>query len=138
MLLDSEGEEPGGQAEGQAWAAALGEDSTALQERQSSHLEASSPEGQSRAEKLTSLTIEALRDTVTAFFHGMPKACANCGAELPDIRRSACSHTAAFVGVHKAPSHAWQGHSQLLGDCRRDGSQPCSCHSLTVSSPVTG
>ena len=98
------GLEPGEQAEVQAWAAALEEDSAALQARQSSHLEASCSEGRSRAEKLTSLTIEALRSTVTAFFHAMPKACANCEAEIPDLKRSACSPTVASVGVSKASS----------------------------------
>ena len=117
MLLEGEGLEPGEQAEVQAWAAALEEDSAALQARQSSHLEASCSEGRSRAEKLTSLTIEALRSTVTAFFHAMPKACANCGAEVPDLKRSACSPTVASVGVSKASSLAWQGHSQLLASC---------------------
>ena len=102
MLLEGEGLEPGEQAEVQAWAAALEEDSAALQARQSSHLEASCSEGRSRAEKLTSLTIEALRSTVNAFFHAMPKACANCEAEVPDLKRSACSHTVSSVGVLKA------------------------------------
>ena len=112
--------EPGKEAEIQAWAAALGEENEALQARQSSHLEASTSGGQSRAEKLTSLSIEALRDTVTAFFQAMPKPCANCGAELPDIRRSACSHTLANGGTTKASSPVWQGHSQLLAEsCSR-------------------
>ena len=112
VLLDSGGMEPAGQAEAQARAAALGVDSAALQARQSSHSEASSPEGQSRAEKLTSLSIEALRDTAAALFRSMPRACANCGAELPDIRRSACSRPVASVGASERPSHARQGRSQ--------------------------
>ena len=91
MQLD--GEEPDG-AEAQARAAALADNSSAaLQARQTSHAEASTSQGSSRTQKLTSLTIEALRDTVTAFFRGMPKACANCGAELPDIKR--CAHGAS-------------------------------------------
>ena len=126
MLLEGEGLEPGEQAEVQAWAAALEEDSAALQARQSSHLEASCSEGRSRAEKLTSLTIEALRSTVTAFFHAMPKACANCGAEVPDLKRSACSPTVASLGVSKAPGLAWQGHSQLLPKYSRHGFLLCS------------
>ena len=87
MLLEGEEAAAGRQAEMQARNAALAEGSAALQARQGSHLEASTPNGQSCSDKLTSLTIEAVRDTVTAFFHGMPKACANCGAEVPDIRR---------------------------------------------------
>ncbi len=90
MQLDEE--EPDG-AEAQAREAALADDSnTALQVRQALHAEASASGGSSRTEKLTSLTIEALRDTVSSFFYGMPRACANCGAEIPDIKR--CAHGA--------------------------------------------
>ena len=92
MLLDGEEADAGRQAELQARNAALAEGSAALPARQGSHLEASTPSGQSRSDKLTSLTIEAVRDTVTAFFHGMPKACANCGAEVPDIKRLSPIH----------------------------------------------
>lgn len=92
MLLDGEGADAGRQAEMQARNAALAEGSAALRARQGSHREASTPSGQTRSDKLTSLTIEAVRDTVTAFFHGMPKACANCGAEVPDINRLSPIH----------------------------------------------
>ena len=87
MLLDGEDADPSGQAALQARDAALADGSAALQARQASHAEASTSSGDSRAERLTSLTIEAVRDTVSAFYSGMPKSCANCGAELPVIRR---------------------------------------------------
>ena len=89
MLLDGEEGDTGRQAALQARDAVLADGSAALQARQASHAAASSSGGQPRAERLTSLTIEAVRDTVTAFFGGMPKSCANCGAELPVIRRCA-------------------------------------------------
>ena len=89
MLRD--GEDAGRQAELQARDAALADGSAALLARQASHAEASTSAGQPYAARLTSLTIEAVRDTVTAFYQGMPPACANCGAELPALRRSAPS-----------------------------------------------
>lgn len=89
MLLDGEDADASGQAALQARDAALADGSAALQARQASHAKASTSSGEPRAEKLTSLTIEAVRDTVTAFYGGMPKSCANCGAELPIIKRRA-------------------------------------------------
>ena len=99
MLLD-DGADPGGQAALQARDAALADGSAALHARQASHAAASTSGGHSRGDRLTSLTIEAVRDTVTAFFGSMPKSCANCGAELPIIRRCA-SPACAGSSLHR-------------------------------------
>lgn len=74
--------------------AAAGENSahdiggTAVADRLGSHAAASTSSGQSRSEKLTSLCLEAVRDTVGEMFKRMPTGqCANCGALNPVMKR---------------------------------------------------
>ncbi len=68
--------------------AAVEGESAATDERRASHAAASTPGGRSCAEKLTSLCLEAVRDTVGEIFKRMPLGqCANCGAMAPVMKR---------------------------------------------------
>ena len=57
-------------------------------ERRRSHAAASTSTGSSKRDTMTSLSLEAFRETVGEFFKRMPiRQCANCMAHTPDLKR---------------------------------------------------
>lgn len=85
--------------------AGLGERSAA--ERRSSHAAASTSTATSPREKMTSLSLEAVRETVGEFFKRMPTGqCANCGALAPVIKR--CGFLSSCTpACHTSESCEW-------------------------------
>ncbi|CAL8467924.1 g7462 [Coccomyxa elongata] len=61
-------------------------------ERRRSHAAASTSTGSSKRDNMTSLSLEAFRETVGEFFKRMPiRQCANCNAHTPDLKRDGCT-----------------------------------------------
>lgn len=86
-LMDIDPKEAGAeQARLAAKLAGLGD--TEAAERRSSHAAASTSAAPSHRDKMTSLSLEAVNETIGEFFRRMPvQQCANCGAHAPVLKR---------------------------------------------------
>ncbi|KAK9909518.1 hypothetical protein WJX75_003467 [Coccomyxa subellipsoidea] len=90
-LMDIDPKEAGAeQARLAAKLAGLGD--TEAAERRSSHAAASTSAAPSHRDKMTSLSLEAVNETIGEFFRRMPvQQCANCGAHAPVLKRDGCN-----------------------------------------------